>query len=119
MQHIQLLHNLEFNDSDPYAQPLHVDKDVRILRFMLKPGQSITEHTAPSSPFTAVILKGRAYFTDADGVEKEFGPNTMLLFTQGEAHSVRAGDEEVVFLGFLLGVSSTREDHVGGEMSRD
>lgn len=37
MKTIQLLENLEFHDKNPYAEPLHVAKTGRILRFNLRP----------------------------------------------------------------------------------
>jgi len=114
MRTTDLLENLEFHDARPYAQPLYVDEHGRVIRFMLKPGQSIAEHDAPSSPFYAVVLKGRGLFAGADGVEREFGPNAILIFDKGENHAVRALDEELVFVGFLHGVEGTRPGKVGG-----
>lgn len=116
MQQFNLLEELEFRDPDPYAQPLYVDKDSRILRFMLKPGQSIEEHSAPGSPFIAIVLKGEGYFAGPDGKEQRVGPNSLLYFPADEPHTVRAGDEEFVFIGFLQGVPGTRPDHQGGKL---
>jgi quercetin dioxygenase-like cupin family protein len=114
MRTTQLLENLEFHDDHPYAQPLFVDEDGRVIRFMLKPGQSITEHNAPSSPFYVVILKGNGVFSGPDGIEKVVSPNSLLIFNKGETHAVRALDEELVFVGFLHGVEGTRPGKVGG-----
>ena len=102
----RLLNAIEFHNEHPYAQPLLVNKDVRILRFMLKPGQGIVEHKAPHSPFYIVILQGRGMFSGADGIEKEFGVNTLLSFDVAEVHSLRALNEPLIFLGFLQGVRS-------------
>lgn len=118
MRSTNLLENLTFHDDHPFAQPLYVDEDGRVIRFMLKPGQSIIEHNAPSSPFYVVILKGRGVFAGADGVEHTFGPNTVLLFDKGETHAVRALDEELVFIGFLHGVEGTRPGKVGGALAQ-
>ena len=114
MRATQLLENLEFDDRSPYAQPLYVDEDGRVIRFMLQPGQSISEHTAPSSPFYVVVLQGRGMFAGADGVEQSFGPNDLLVFDKGEPHAVRALDEPLIFVGFLHGVEGTRPGKVGG-----
>jgi quercetin dioxygenase-like cupin family protein len=103
-----LLEQLEFHNDNPYAQPLLVSPQSRILRFMLKPGQRIAEHAAPHSPFHVVILQGTGMFSGSDGVEHSFGPNTLLTFDVGETHSVRALDEPLVFLGFLQGVDPYR-----------
>ncbi|MEX1018163.1 MAG: cupin domain-containing protein [Litorilinea sp.] len=118
MQQFNLLEKLEYREPDPFAQPLLVDKNTRILRFMLKPGQRIEEHTAPSSPFIAVVLQGTGFFSGPDGKEAQVGPNTLVHFGPNEAHSVRAGDEEFVFVGFLQGVEGTRPDHQGGELAK-
>lgn len=114
MRTMNLLQNLEFHDNHPYAQPLYVDEDGRVIRFMLKPGQVIAEHDAPSSPFYAVVLKGHGMFAGEDGVEHAFGPNDILVFDKGENHGVRALDEELIFVGFLHGVEGTRPGKVGG-----
>ncbi|MCZ2115448.1 MAG: hypothetical protein LC131_16720 [Anaerolineae bacterium] len=114
MRTINLLENLEFHDTHPYAQPLYVDEHGRVIRFMLKPGQVIDTHNAPSSPFYAVVVKGRGIFVDSDGAEYEFGPDTALIFDVAEDHAVRALDEELVFVGFLHGVEGTRPGKVGG-----
>lgn len=114
MRTTQLLENLEFHERTAYAQPLYVDEDGRVIRFMLQPGQSIIEHNAPSSPFYVVVLQGRGMFAGADGVEQSFGPNDLLVFDKGEPHAVRALDEPLIFVGFLHGVEGTRPDHKGG-----
>jgi quercetin dioxygenase-like cupin family protein len=103
MKAINLLDNLIFGSKESHAEPLHVDRDGRALLFTLKPGQSIREHNAPSSPFFAVILKGKGIFAGGDGVEHVCLPNTLLVFDAGEQHSVRAV-EELIFIGFLHGV---------------
>lgn len=116
MRSISLLEGLEFH-KNPYAQPLFVDAAGRILRFSLQPGQSIEEHGAPGSPFYVVVLRGHGMFAGGDGKLQRFGPNALLVFDTGEHHSIRALDEELVFLGFLHGVSGTRPGKVGGEMA--
>lgn len=102
MKTINLLDNLQFGDTDPRAEPLHVDREGRAILFTFKPNQSIREHNAPSSPFFAVVLKGHGIFTSGDGVEHTCGPNTLLVFDAGENHSIRAIDE-LIFLGILHG----------------
>lgn len=106
MKTIQLLENLEFHDKNPYAEPLHVAKTGRILRFTLKPGQEVVEHSAPDSPVYLVVLQGRGTFSGSEGEEAQFGPNSLLIFEPGEAHSIRSEDEALVFIAFLHGASS-------------
>jgi quercetin dioxygenase-like cupin family protein len=98
-----LLENLKFGTKEAHAEPLHVDQKGRAILFTLKPGQSIREHNAPSSPFFVVILKGTGNFTGGDGVEHTCGPDTLLVFDAAEQHAIRAA-EELVFVGFLHGV---------------
>ncbi len=97
-----LLENLQFGSKEPHAEPLHVDTEGRAILFTLKPGQSIREHNAPSSPFFVVVLKGKGVFTGGDGVERTCGPDTLLVFDVAEQHAIRAIDE-LVFVGFLHG----------------
>ena len=107
MKSMSLSENWEFGAKGAHAQPLYVDRDGRVILFTLKPDQSIREHNAPSSPFYVVILSGRGIFAGGDGVEKTFGPNTLLVFDPGENHLIRALDE-LVFVGFLHGAPSTQ-----------
>jgi quercetin dioxygenase-like cupin family protein len=102
MESINLMDVTEFHQKNPYAKPLHVDKNGRALLFALHPDQVIREHNAPSSPFYIVILKGQGAFVGGDGDEQTFGPGTLLIFGPGENHSIRAL-EELVFVGFLHG----------------
>lgn len=118
MKATQLMDNVKFREENPVADPLYVDKDGRILLFCLKPGQSIVEHDVPHSPFYVVVLKGRGLFTDGSGQEHPVAPNMLLVFDSGEKHTVRALDEELIFVGVLHGVASMREDRVGGELGR-
>ena len=102
MKAIDLFENCQFEDKGPHAAPLHVDRNGRAILFTLKPGQTIREHNAPSSPFYVIILGGRGVFTGGDGVERVVGSNTLLVFDPSEQHSVRALDS-LVFVGFLHG----------------
>lgn len=101
-----LLDELEFHESHPFAEPLLVNNDGRILRWMLKPGQSVSEHKVPHSPLYVVVLKGRGMFSSNGEPEQEFGPGTLLTFEPNEAHTVRALGEEFIFVSFLHAVAS-------------
>lgn len=117
MKAMNLLADLEFHAPDPYAQPLNIDVHGRILRFMLKPGQSIRKHKVPNSPFFVVVVQGKGVFVGADQVEQQVGPNTLLAFEPDEEHSVRALDEELVFVGFLHRSPGTRADRSLGVLA--
>ena len=97
------MENWEFNDKNPYAQPLFVSHDGRILRFALRPGQIVREHQAPHSPVYVVVLKGQGMFAGPDGKEQLFGPNALIIFDAGENHSIRALEEDLVFVTFMHG----------------
>jgi quercetin dioxygenase-like cupin family protein len=103
MKTLTLIENLEFNDKNPNAQPLFVSHDGRILRFALRPGQIVREHQAPHSPVYVVVLKGQGMFAGADGKEQQFGPNALIIFDAGENHSIRALEEDLIFVTFLHG----------------
>lgn len=118
MRSANLLADLQFHADAANAQPLWVDQYGRVIRFMLRPGQSIREHSVPTSPFYVVVVKGQGLFTGADGVEQRVGPGTLLTFDPNEAHTVAALDEELVFVGILHGAPGTRPEHTGGELGR-
>ena len=103
MKTISLMENWEFKAESPYAQPLFVSHDGRILRFALRPGQIVREHQAPHSPVYVVVLKGQGMFAGADGKEQPFGPNALIIFEAGENHSIRALEEDLVFVTFMHG----------------
>lgn len=118
MKSIALLDNLVFEDN-PNAQPLLVNADSRIIRFSLKPGQVVKEHTAPSSPLYIVVLKGRGLFSGGDGKKMEFGPNSLLVFEKAEPHSIEALQDELVFLIFLKSMSdSIPSENAGGLLGK-
>ncbi len=119
MQIYPLSADLEFHDPVPYAQPLLVNQDIRILRWMLKPGQQIGEHRVPEAPFFVVVLQGRGAFTGRDGEVQEVGPQTLLVFEPDEVHTVRALDEELVFVSFMPGTEIMRPDRMGGVIGRE
>ena len=103
MKLIQLYENWVFHDDNPYAEPLFVDQEKRVLRFALRPGQSVKEHLAPHSPVHIVVLQGQGIFTDGDDNEHQCGEGALLIFDSAEKHSIRALDEDLVFMAFLHG----------------
>lgn len=88
MKVFQLLDNLQFHEKNSYAEPLLVSETGRILRFTLRPGQSVREHNAPHSPVHIVVLKGHGLFAGPDGREQRCTPNTLLFFEPGENHTI-------------------------------
>lgn len=121
MKSISLMEDWEFNDKNPKAEPLFVTPDGRILRFTLRSGQVVREHSAPHSPVYIVVLKGHGLFAGADGKEQRFDQNALIIFDAGENHSIRAEDEELVFVTFLREAPNVRKissrtikEHKGG-----
>ncbi len=101
MKTIQLFDGLQFHEKNPYAQPLCIDATGRILRFALRPGQTIREHNPPDAPFYLVVLEGRGTFSGNDGREEEFGAGTLLLFDPGEHHVIRARERDLILIGYM------------------
>lgn len=101
MKTIQLFEDLQFHERNPYAQPLSIDNFGHILRFALRPGQSLREHNPPDAPFYLVVLEGRGTFAGSDGREEELGAGTLLLFDPGEHHVIRARERDLILLGFM------------------
>ncbi len=103
MKSFQLTSGWQFHDQEPFAQPLHVAADGRVLRFALRPGQEVKQHAAPHSPVYIVVLAGHGMFAGADGKEQQFGPDALIIYDAGENHSIRAQGEDLVFIAFLHG----------------
>ena len=101
MKSLALLEKPSFHDKNPFAEPLYVSEEARILRFALKPGQVVREHAAPHSPVFISVLKGQGMFAGPDEHEQRFGPNALIIFDAGENHSIRALNEDLIFLTFL------------------
>lgn len=118
MKSTLLLQDAVFDAAKPHAAALYVDKNGRAILWTLEPGQTIRDHAVPHSPFYVVILQGHGWFSGAGGKEERVGPNTLLVFDPGEMHQIRAGDERLVFVGFLHGAPGNVTDKVGGEIGR-
>lgn len=106
MLSIPLHDNVVFQENDPYVEPLFVDDNGRILRFALKPGQTVREYTATHSPIYIMILKGIGLFSGSDNREQRFGPGALLIFDTGESHTVRTDSEELIFVAFPPGTDA-------------
>lgn len=103
MKVFYLLESVKFDQHRPHAEPLHVDKMGRVLLFGLRPGQTVAEHSAPSSPVYIVVLSGKGVFTGGDGIEHVLGPGAMLVINPDESHAIRALDEALTFVAILHG----------------
>ena len=103
MEYVNLMEGIKFNESHPIAQSIHADKNGRLLQFALKPGQELKEHSSPSSPVYLLVLKGEGVFKGENDSQATAGPGSILIYDIGEKHSVKAGDNELVFVASLHG----------------
>jgi len=103
MEYVKLLDDIRYNDGHPIAQSIHADKNGRLLQFALKPGQELKEHSSPSSPVYIIVLQGEGMFTGGDSSNQVAGPGSMIIYDVGERHSVKAGEDELVFVAILHG----------------
>ena len=103
MEHVDLMQDIKFNDSHPIAQSIHADKNGRLLQFALEPGQELKEHSNSTSPVYLLILKGEGVFRGDNGSQAVAGPGSIVIYDVDEKHSVKAGDEELVFVAILHG----------------
>lgn len=103
MKAVGLLDGLEWHDSGDSgrAQAIHHDEHGRALRWTVRRGQTVREFTTQRTPIYLIVLLGSGVFAGADGKEEELGPNSLVIFDQGEAHSVRAVDRDLVFIAVL------------------
>ena len=103
MRVLDLLDGLEWHDSDSAgrAQALQYDRQGRrALRWTLRPGQVVKEFVTDQTPIHVVVLLGEGVFTGGDGEEHRLGPNSLIVFDEGEPHSARAL-RSLVFVAFL------------------
>ena len=103
MKTVGLLDGLEWHNRGDAgrAQALHYDNHSRALRWTLRPGQTVREFTTQRTPIYLIVLLGSGVFAGADGKEEKLGPNSLVIFDQGEGHSVRAADRDLVFVAVL------------------
>lgn len=101
MKTSHLLEQLQFDDHRAHAEPLLADHNNRIIRFMLKPKQKVKEHQVSSSTVILVVQKGRGLFYGKNGDVQELGPHGLVIYEPGEAHTIEALDQELVFIAIL------------------
>lgn len=104
MKTFPLLQATQFSETRPSSEALLGDSHHRILRFCLKPGQTIPEHSSPHSTVVLVVLTGTGVFNGGDGQEVTLAAHDMAVFEPGESHGIRALDQELVFVAILQGV---------------
>lgn len=116
MKAFNLVENLKYDDDRAHAEPMIVWDTGRVLRFTFKPGQSIPEADAPSSPMFYLILQGGAIFTDHAGNVQHYGPNMMIAYEPGETFEIKAGSEGVVMVAVMRETQMARRESARGGM---
>ncbi|MGB6846594.1 MAG: cupin domain-containing protein [Thermoanaerobaculia bacterium] len=109
MRSFDLLEHLDVGGKGQ-GRAVYADHQGRALRFALSDGEEIKQFHA-HSPTYIVVLKGQGLFRGADGGEEEAGPNTMVIFDNGEDHAVRAIGGDLVFVSVLHGAPQADADH--------
>ncbi len=109
MRSFDLFEHLDFGGKGQ-GRAVHADHEGRALRFALSEGEEIKQFHA-HSPTYVVVLKGKGLFRGGDGEETEAGPNTMVIFDNGEDHSVRAVGGDLIFVAVLHGAPQADENH--------
>ena len=110
MNSFDLMKDVEFKTERRVAESILIDEDTRLIRFSLLPGQSIKEHSAPSSPVYIIILEGKGLFSGCQNSVRELGKNTCIKYEQDEKHSIQATDEKLVFVALLKGSPRNAEE---------
>jgi quercetin dioxygenase-like cupin family protein len=85
---------------DRYASAvLHDEANVRIVGFVLEPGQKVGVHENPSS-VVVHVTRGAGRFTGAAGAT-QLGAGQTAVFEPGEPHGMDAGPEGLHFLAVI------------------
>lgn len=118
MKVFNLFEKLEFShDENAHAEPLVVSDSGRVLRFTIRPGQTIPKADAPSSPMFFIVLRGQVVFADGSRREQSYGPNTLVAYEPGETFQLRAGGEETVLVAVMRETEMARRASARDETS--
>ena len=110
MDLFKLMKNIEYSDGEHgHAQVLYADAASRALRFTLKKGQKI-DNFCPHSPLQVIVLKGSGVFESMKGYQT-VGNSTLIYFAEDEEFSVRAENEELIFIAIMRGSTKVDPDH--------
>lgn len=110
MELFRLMKNIEFADGDHgHAQVLYADANSRALRFSLRKGQKI-DNFHPHSPVQVFVLQGTGVFEGKNGYQTATH-NTLILFSEDEEFSVKAANEDLIFVAVMHGSSKVDPGH--------
>ena|SRR5688500_14144882 len=95
-----------FNPAKPAMALVHDCDDARVVVFRIAPGQAVERHVTRST-VVMHVLSGTGTISGGDD-ERAVEPGMMLTFVPGEAHGMRASDDELVVLATIAPRPGTR-----------
>lgn len=84
----------------PATAILHDAPAVRLVVFRIEPGQQVAPHTNPGTVLLTV-LSGRGTIS-GDGETHEVGEGSLVAYSPGELHAMRAGPEPFCLLATII-----------------
>jgi quercetin dioxygenase-like cupin family protein len=88
------------NPTRPATAVLHDEPAVRLVVFRIEPGQQVAPHTNPGTVLLTV-LSGRGTIS-GDGETHEVGEGSLVAYSPGELHAMRAGEEPFCLLATII-----------------
>ncbi|MHB1310754.1 MAG: cupin domain-containing protein [Gemmatimonadaceae bacterium] len=88
------------NPMRPATAALHDVAAVRLVVFRIEPGQQVAPHTNPGTVLLTVV-SGRGAIS-GDGETHEVGVGSLVAYSPGELHAMRAGEEPFVVLATII-----------------
>jgi quercetin dioxygenase-like cupin family protein len=102
MKLVRMLEDLTFDEVGLYAQNINTDQVGKIIRYMLKEGQTLEERRPPYVPVYYVVLQGTAHVSkESTGEQTDCGPGTLISFAEKEGYCIQAVKGDLVLVGFL------------------
>jgi quercetin dioxygenase-like cupin family protein len=95
-----------FNPRKPAMALIHDTDDARLVVFRIAPGQAVERHVTRST-VVMHVLSGAGVVSGGDE-ERAVEPGMTLTFVPGEAHGMRADDQELVLLATITPRPGTR-----------
>ena len=84
----------------PATAAIHDVPVVRLVVFRIEPGQQVAPHTNPGTVLLTV-LSGCGTIS-GDGETHEVGEGSVVAYSPGELHAMRAGDEPFCLLATII-----------------
>lgn len=88
------------NPTRPATAVVHDAPAVRLVVFRIEPGQQVAPHTNPGTVLLTV-LSGRGTIS-GNGETHEVGEGSLVAYSPGELHAMRAGAEPFCLLATII-----------------